>query len=132
MWNLDLAREPAAVVVVDADGRAFAEVTSEQTCLRCVVGLHAGVVVEVVTREVGEDSDVETGSVDPVFGQSVARHLHRDRVHSLLDELDEALLQLTRFRRGPRRGPGRAGPRTVTPVTTPVRRPAATRAASSR
>ena len=49
----------------------------EQRGLRLEVGLHRGMEVEVVLREVREGRDVEPHPPDPVLRERVGRHLHR-------------------------------------------------------
>jgi hypothetical protein len=34
--------------------------------------------IQMVTAQVGESHDIETGSIHPLQGQSVRRHLHHD------------------------------------------------------
>ena len=84
------------VDVDDADDRATG---LEQQRLGPEVLLDGAVQVEVVTAEVGEDCGVEPGSVDPVQGEGVRRHLHHHRPVALVTKLGEAGLQLRRLGR---------------------------------
>src|SRR3954470_24980226 len=74
---LQLAREPAAVGVVDVDHGGL-RAGREQAALGGEVVLHRRVEVEVVLREVREDRDVPVDRVGAVELERVARDLHDD------------------------------------------------------
>jgi hypothetical protein len=56
--------------------------------------------VEVVLREIGERPDPEGTAVHAPELEGVARHLHHDRVHALLEHRGEETLQFRGLRRG--------------------------------
>ena len=97
-----LARQPATVLVVDADQGEPGALGREERGLGPVVVLLVGVEVEVVAAEVEEDRDVEDDAVDPAHHQRMAAHLHRARGHPALAHHREQRVQVGRLRRGER------------------------------
>ena len=93
-----LARQPAAVLVVDADQGEPGALRREQRRLGAVVVLLVGVEVEVVAAEVEEDRDVEDDAVDPAHHQRVAAHLHGTGGDVALAHHREQRVQVGRLR----------------------------------
>src|SRR6266550_3856504 len=64
------------------------------------VPFHRAVIVEMVTRKVGEHCDIELESVDPPLIETMRGNLHRNRAHAAIRQLSQGSLQLDRSRSG--------------------------------
>jgi hypothetical protein len=90
--------------VVDVDGSGTQARPVEQRGLGLPVGLHAGVIVQVVLREVGEHRHRNARAHQPVLGQADGGGLDGARARPGIGKLPEGALQQHRVRRGHARG----------------------------
>ena len=100
-------RGGALVVGVDHAGRLRGQ-HREQSALRREVRLHVDVEVEVVARQVGEDTGRESHAVDTLERQGVRRHLHDARAVAGVEHRPQHRLHVGSFGRGPSRLAGLA------------------------
>ena len=93
------------VHVHDCDGLSFLLLLrqlNEQFRLRFEVIFHRAVIIEMVLRQISEDSDVPLEAAYALLRQRVGRNLHGRGTTTGVRDLREQLLQVERFRRRPR------------------------------
>ena len=98
----DFRGQPAAVLVVDVDHRGTARAKQgEEPALGPVVGLHRGVIVEMVAAEIREHGGVEAHPVQPPLIERMRRHLDGRGPRSQVHRPSEHPKQVAALRRRP-------------------------------
>ncbi|MCY1413273.1 hypothetical protein D9M71_287010 [compost metagenome] len=95
-----LGCQPPTKVVIEVDHPATQVRPAEQARLGVFVGLHAAVVIEVITGQVGHHRDVECQGGDPALVQGMGRHFHGHGLGPGLLQVVEGGLHGDRVRRG--------------------------------
>ena len=90
--------------VVGIDNGVLQALPMKQPCFDCAVFFHAVVVVQMVTRQVGEHGGAEGRAVDAVLVEPVAGHFHGNTGCAVLLELAQQGLQGNGVGRGVRGG----------------------------
>ena len=101
---------PAPGIIHVHHGAAAQQRLAEQQRLGLEIGLHRGVVVEVVLGEVGEDGAGEAAAGDALLFKSMGAHLHRPDARTGGHRLGQLALQKIREAGGVLGGDAVAGP----------------------
>src|SRR5215831_1677093 len=102
----------AAIFVVDVENRRAGRLgatTFEEHALRGKVFVHRAMVVEMITREVGEDCNIEGNRIDAFLFECVGRDLHNRFGDAFGESLSQKLVEFERFRGGVRCGKNSSG-----------------------
>ena len=94
-----LRRQLTAEGVIEVDHPATQIWPGEQLGLGCAISLHAAVVIEVITRQVGEHRNVELQCGDTALVQTMGRHFHGHGAGTGLLERRESGLHADRIGR---------------------------------
>ncbi len=108
-------RQPRAIRIIGVDHRRRVgrQEAGEQPGLGLEIGLHRGVVIEMVLREIGEPRRRQPHPIQPPLVQPMRRGLHRAVRHARRRGLGQEALEGDRIGRGvaERRAPGAFDPR---------------------